>query len=894
MPAAHGDDTAMRFLYPDAGDLLTPVGRAVNEDFLADEEAVVRRLANAARLEPSMQEAVQATAVSLVQAVRDAPGGKSGLDAFLREYDLSSQEGVLLMCLAEALLRIPDDADRGPPDRRQAARRATGRVISASGHSLFVNASTWGLMLTGRIVQLDPHDLATPAGALGRMAGRIGEPLVRSAMRQAMRIMGHQFVMGRSIEEALAKSLSGAHRRYRYTFDMLGEAALTAADAERYFEAYCNATVALAARAGDYADAEARPSVSVKLSAMHPRFERSHRRQVLGELGPRLVELCVLAREAGIALTLDTEESERLELTLELLEAVCRDPRLAGWSGFGIAIQTYQKRAPAVLRWIIRLARETRRRLHLRLVKGAYWDSEIKRAQERGLPGYPVFTRKPNTDVAYLACARLMLEEGPELYPQFATHNAHTVAAVWHLAKRAGREFEYQRLHGMGEELYGEAAQRAGIDVPCRVYAPVGQHEDLLPYLVRRLLENGSNTSFVNRIVNAGEAVEAIVADPVHTVDSWPTVVHPRIRLPQDLYQPERRNSSGLHLADGAVLRDVRGRGWSRTPVAAGARRRSLPVASDRDPRQRSVTRRTPRRCSARWCPRHASRCTRQSKSAARAQPDWDATPAPARAATLDKAAELFEQSTPELVAMCVREAGKTVPDAIAELREAVDFLRYYAARARADFASVRPPAGSDRREQRALAARPRSVRLYQPVEFPAGDLHRPGGCGARGRQCSGRQAGRADSAGRRAGRATAAAGWRTARCAALPAGRRCGRWRRGRRQSARRWRGLHRLDRDRAADPSRTVRTRRPDPGADRRDRRPERDDRRQLGAAGAGGARRSAVGVQQRRSALLGVARALRAGGHCTQGAATGSPATWASWSWVIRPSCRPTSGQ
>ena len=682
---------ASKFLYRDPADLQTPVGRAVNAEFLAPEEAVVRRLVQAARFDDEEAAEVQRTAARLVEAVRAAPASKTGLDAFLRQYDLSSQEGVILMCLAEALLRIPDDetADRLIADKLRAGDWSSHLGDS---QSLFVNASTWGLMLTGRIVRLDPGDVAAPAGAMARVAGRIGEPLVRTAMRQAMRIMGHQFVMGRSIAEAADKSLEGANRRYRYTFDMLGEAALTAADADRYFEAYRQAIAGLRARVGEYAAAEGRPSVSVKLSALHPRFERPHRGRVLRELAPRLVALCADAREAGIALTLDAEESERLELTLELLEAACRDPQLAGWDGFGLAVQAYQKRAPAVLRWLIGLARDTRRVLNVRLVKGAYWDAEIKRSQERGLPGYPVFTRKPNTDVSYLACARLLLEQGAELYPQFATHNAHTVAAIWHLAAKHRREFEFQRLHGMGEELYAAVTRRDGLAVPCRVYAPVGEHEDLLPYLVRRLLENGSNTSFVNRIVNENEPVDRIVADPVRTVDAYEQAAHPRIPGPPDIYQPERRNSVGLQMADGAVLTELEARmqrvsrrPWLASPVVSGLELEghAEPVRNPADTSEvvGTVQTATPAQVDA------------AVAAAVRAQPEWNEAGAAARAAVLDRAAELFESNLHEFVAMCVREAGKTVPDSIAEVREAVDFLRYYAARTREDFgAPVRLP----------------------------------------------------------------------------------------------------------------------------------------------------------------------------------------------------------
>ena len=683
---ASGEAPLPRFLFRDAADLETPVGRAINGEFLADEERVVRALARAARFDDAEAAEVQRTAHRLVEAVRAAPASKTGLDAFLRQYDLSSQEGVILMCLAEALLRIPDDetADRLIADKLKAGDWASHLGDS---QSLFVNASTWGLMLTGRLVRLDPGDVAAPAGAMARVVGRMGEPVVRTAMRQAMRIMGHQFVMGRTIVEALDNSLKGDNRRYRYTFDMLGEAALTRADADRYFDSYRSAIGALERRAGEYPDAAARPSISVKLSALHPRFERTHRTRVLGDLGPRLVDLCVKARDSGVALTLDAEESERLELTLELLAMACRDPRLDGWTGLGLAVQAYQKRAPAVLRFLIGLARETRRTLNVRLVKGAYWDSEVKRAQERGLPGYPVFTRKSNTDVSYLACARLMLEQGGELYPQFATHNAHTVAAIWHLARQRGRQFEFQRLHGMGEELYAAVTRPDGLAVPCRVYAPVGEHEDLLPYLVRRLLENGANTSFVNRIVNENEPAEAVVADPVRTVDALEQAAHPRIPLPVDIYRPERRNSTGLQLADGAVLTElaermqrVSRRPWLAGPVVAGEEQEG-PSQPVRNPANTAEVVGTVRTASP-------SQVEAAVAAAAHAQADWNDAGAETRAATLERAADLFESNLHELVAMCVREAGKTVPDSVAELREAVDFLRYYAARARADFGS--------------------------------------------------------------------------------------------------------------------------------------------------------------------------------------------------------------
>ena len=583
--------------------------------------------------------------------------------------------------------------------------------------------------------------------------------------------MGHQFVMGRTMKEALDNSLTGANKRYRYTFDMLGEAALTTADATRYFDAYRTAIGALAARVNEYPDFESRPSISVKLSAMHPRFERAHRQRVHRELTPRLVELCRLARDAGIALTLDTEESERLELTMEQLEAVCREPALAGWDGFGIAVQTYQKRALPMLQYIVGLARDTNRVLHVRLVKGAYWDAEIKRGQERGLPGYPLYTRKPNTDVSYLACARYVFNEGKGLlYPQFATHNAHTVAAVASMAKQAGLEFEFQRLHGMGEELYTHVTDPSGLGIPCRVYAPVGEHEDLLPYLVRRLLENGSNTSFVNRIVNENEPIDAIIADPVRAVDALERVAHTRIPQPVDIYQPERKNSLGIHLANGAEchamaarMEHVSRRPWVAAPLVDGDERSGV-TDTIRNPANNADVVGTVANATA-------DDVRAAIDVAVRAQPAWDATPAAVRGDALDKAADLFEESTPELVAMCVREAGKSVPDSIAEVREAVDFLRYYAARARHEFAGPQRLPGPTG-ESNELSLHGRGVfTLHQSMEFSARNFRRAGRRCARGGQCGAGQAGRADAAGGRPCGAVAAAGRCTGRRAALPAG---------------------------------------------------------------------------------------------------------------------------
>jgi RHH-type transcriptional regulator, proline utilization regulon repressor / proline dehydrogenase / delta 1-pyrroline-5-carboxylate dehydrogenase len=706
-----------RFLYRDAADVETDVGRHINKDFLGDEEAIVRRLATEARLSSADRAAVRATAVRLVESVRRERAARSGLDAFLRKYDLSSQEGVILMCLAEALLRIPDDdtADRLIADK---IRAGDWESHLGDSESLFVNASTWGLLLTGRMVSLEGEESGAPGRFVARMVTRMGEPMVRGAMRQAMRIMGHQFVMGRTIEEALERSLKGDNALYRYSFDMLGEAALTAPDAERYFGAYRDA-IATAGRGVPAGTApEAAASISVKLSALHPRYERSNRGNVLAELGPRLVALGREARSAGVALTVDAEESERLELSLELVEAVCRAPELEGWHGFGLAVQAYQKRAAAVIDWLAELAAGARRRLNVRLVKGAYWDSEIKRGQERGVDSYPVFTRKCNTDVSYLAMAGRLLKAGEWIFPQFATHNAHTVAYVERLGRQLNGRFEFQRLHGMGEELYAQIVGPQGLGLPCRVYAPVGEHEDLLPYLVRRLLENGANTSFVNRILDERLPAEAIAADPVEEVDALPAVAHPRIPAPRRLFGQERPNSRGLNLADGTTvaalergLRESAAGAHVSRPVVNG-RERDGETAAVRNPARRSDVVGSVTFAGA----RHVDEAMIAASAAAG---DWAGTPAEDRARALETAANLFEARMPALIELAVREAGKSVPDGIAEVREAVDFLRYYAARARTEFsAPIKLPGPTGESNELSLQGRGVFV-CISPWNFP-------------------------------------------------------------------------------------------------------------------------------------------------------------------------------
>ncbi|WP_083965606.1 bifunctional proline dehydrogenase/L-glutamate gamma-semialdehyde dehydrogenase PutA [Dokdonella koreensis] len=655
-----------------------PARARITAAWTRDETEAVNELLAQASLPPAERELVLARASELVARVRAKASNQSAVESFMREYDLSSEEGVLLMCVAEALLRIPD-AETADKLIRDKLGEADWKKHVGASESLFVNASTWGLMLTGRLVGLAEETRSNFTGALKRLIGRAGEPVVRLAVRQAMRIMGHQFVMGRTIEEAQDRSEQKDNRAYRYSYDMLGEAALTQADADRYLQAYRDAIAALGRR-GPWPDVIEAPSISVKLSAIHPRYDVANRARVLAELTPRVLELAQLAKANAIGMTVDAEEADRLELSLDVIGAVFADASLAGWNGFGLAVQAYQKRAPLVIDWLAETARKAGRRWCVRLVKGAYWDSEIKRAQEQGLSGYPVYTRKPNTDVSYLACARQMFEAGAELiYPQFATHNAHTIAAIHHYAR--GRPYEHQRLHGMGADLYAEVIGSANLGVPCRVYAPVGSHEDLLPYLVRRLLENGANTSFVNRVVDEDVSIRDLVADPCEVVRHLDIKPHPRIPQPIALFGEQRKNSMGANLANDIELRTLADqvnaarRPWIAAPLVPGAAAPG-PAKAVTDPSDR-------RRAIGEYHPADAATIEKALANAVAAQPAWDALPAASRAKILEHAADLLEARRAEFIALAVREAGKTIPAAVSEVREAADFLRYYAAMAR-------------------------------------------------------------------------------------------------------------------------------------------------------------------------------------------------------------------
>ena len=658
----------------------------------APESEALAPLLVLARSDVASTERVHTLARRLAGALRERKGGagRAGLvQSLLQEFSLSSQEGIALMCLAEALLRIPDKATRDALIRDKIGNGQWEAHLGKSP-SLFVNAATWGLLLTGKLVAT--HSENTLSTVLTRLTARGGEPLIRKSVDMAMRMMGEQFVTGETISKALANARKREAVGFRFSYDMLGEAALTQRDAERYLQAYEVAIHAIGRASGDRG-IYAGPGISIKLSALHPRYVRAQAQRVHDELYPTLLSLATLARNYDIGLNIDAEETERLELSLELLERLCKEEALAGWNGLGFVIQAYQKRCPAVVDAVIELARQTKRRLMIRLVKGAYWDSEIKRAQVDGLIDFPVYTRKAHTDVSYIACARKLLAAPDAVYPQFATHNAHTLAAIYEMSDPASYQpgqYEFQCLHGMGEPLYEQVlspVSKGGLGRPCRVYAPVGTHETLLAYLVRRLLENGANTSFVNRIADENIALDELVRDPVETVDAAsaveraPALPHPRIAHPLALYGEVRRNSAGLDLASepvllelGAALQTSRAQHWQAGPLLAcegsqGARQAVF------NPADTNETVGEVQEASLREV-EHALALAQADGQA------WRETPVAERAQTLLHAADLMQAEMPALIALLVREAGKSAANAISEVREAIDFLRYYATQA--------------------------------------------------------------------------------------------------------------------------------------------------------------------------------------------------------------------
>ncbi|WP_319736630.1 trifunctional transcriptional regulator/proline dehydrogenase/L-glutamate gamma-semialdehyde dehydrogenase [Cronobacter sakazakii] len=659
------------------------------------ETDAVPMLLEQARLPQPVAEKTHQLAWSLAEKLRNqkTTSGRAGMvQSLLQEFSLSSQEGVALMCLAEALLRIPDKATRDALIRDKISNGNWQSHIGRSP-SLFVNAATWGLLFTGRLVST--HNEASLSRSLNRIIGKSGEPLIRKGVDMAMRLMGEQFVTGETIAEALANARKLEEKGFRYSYDMLGEAALTAADAQAYMVSYQQAIHAIGKASNGRGIYEG-PGISIKLSALHPRYSRAQYDRVMEELYPRLKSLTLLARQYDIGINIDAEEADRLEISLDLLEKLCFEPELAGWNGIGFVIQAYQKRCPFVIDYLIDLATRSRRRLMIRLVKGAYWDSEIKRAQMEGLEGYPVYTRKVYTDISYLACAKKLLAVPNLIYPQFATHNAHTLAAIYNLAGQNyyPGQYEFQCLHGMGEPLYEQVVGKISdgkLNRPCRIYAPVGTHETLLAYLVRRLLENGANTSFVNRIADNTLSLDDLVADPVSAVEQLAAqegrvgLPHPKIPLPQDLYGEGRVNSAGLDLANEHRLASLSSsllnsalQKWRALPMLENAvdDGELTPVINPAEPRDivgyaREAT---------------EAEVAQALESAVNNAPIWFATPPQERAAILERAAVLMEDQTQTLIGILVREAGKTFANAIAEVREAVDFLRYYAGQVRDDF----------------------------------------------------------------------------------------------------------------------------------------------------------------------------------------------------------------
>ncbi|MCH2057546.1 MAG: bifunctional proline dehydrogenase/L-glutamate gamma-semialdehyde dehydrogenase PutA [Thalassotalea sp.] len=646
------------------------IRQTIRDHYRADENKVLVNLLPIAEISVDAKSRAWDYARQLVENIRKDQVGKGGVDALLNEFSLSTEEGVVLMCLAEALLRVPDKETTDSLIRDKLAEGDWSSHIGNSD-SLFVNASSWGLLLTGKLVNYSDQKKKAQFGLLKKTVGRLGEPVIRKAVRYAMKIMGTQFVMGHTIEGAIMRAVETEAKGYTYSYDMLGEGARTMKDADRYFDAYMKAIDAIGYAAKNKGP-ECSPGISIKLSAIHPRYEFSHRDRVIEELIPRLKKLALAAKAYDIGFTVDAEEADRLDISLDIIEAVFADKDLDGWNGFGIAVQAYQKRGLFVIEWVRELTQKVGRQMMVRLVKGAYWDSEIKISQAEGFEDFPVFSRKPSTDVSYQACAKKLLEYRDSIYPQFATHNAYTVATILEMTDNH-QGFEFQRLHGMGESLYDQVV--TGKKVPCRVYAPVGEHSDLLAYLVRRLLENGANSSFVNNIVDDNIPVESLLADPVETVQAWQNKYNPQIPQSIELYGDERANSKGIDLTDIDQITVMRANmdTWFESTKSLAMVEGAEPVTN---PANHS---------EVLGYIKHADEAEMKAivGRAHDAFTTWSSTPVEQRAEVLLKTADLLEAHRDELIAMCTKEAGKTVADGVAEVREAVDFCRYYAARAK-------------------------------------------------------------------------------------------------------------------------------------------------------------------------------------------------------------------
>lgn len=642
----------------------------VNKHYREDEEAIVAHLLKEAKLSAEKLAHIRLNATKLIETVRQEEKRKSGIDSFMNEYDLSSDEGIALMCLAEAMLRIPDKITIDKLIREKIGT-ANWKDQLGKSDSWTINAATWALMLTGKVLNQDRVEKKY-TGVLRQFFQRTGEPVIRKAVEQAMRIMSKQFVMGRTMDEALSRARVNEALGFRYSYDMLGEAARTQEDANVYFQSYQDAisAISLAAKGCSLDDS---PGVSVKLSALHPRYDYSQRARVIDEITPKVLKLAQMACEGNIGLTIDAEEADRLDLSLDVIEQVFRDPSLKDWEGLGLALQSYQKRAWYLLDWLADLAKSEGRRIKVRLIKGAYWDTEIKISQMQGFKDYPVFTRKASTDASFIACAKKLVSYHEHLYPQFATHNAYSVAVVMELMDGTS-DYEFQCLHGMGQSLYNEIVKKENI--PCRIYAPVGSHEDLLPYLVRRLLENGANTSFVNRISDAEADIEELIEDPVVAVSSLAKKRHSLIPVPANIFGVKRLNASGIDLSDRDIL--------ARVEAAVLLHRKT------NNSTENSKTVHSPIDNAIHVGNyRETDVCDIDSliMKALDGFNAWDKITYDARAACLNAVADLYEAHTQDFINLLVNEAGKTLGDAVSEIREAVDFCRYYASTAVDDLA---------------------------------------------------------------------------------------------------------------------------------------------------------------------------------------------------------------
>lgn len=695
--------------------------RAIYEAYRLEESQCVNHLLEASALSSEASQRIDAQASTLIETIRSAQAKQGALDALLHQYDLSSQEGIALMCLAEAMLRIPDTktVDRLIQDKLA--------IADWSGHkgksnSFLVNAATWGLLLTGKLIRPSDVDSTALASSFKRVISRLGEPVVRRAVAEGMKRLGQHFVMGTTIEQALTRAKEHEAKGYRYSYDMLGEAARTADDAEQYYQAYKTTIETLGKQTGS-TNLYERPGVSIKLSALHPRYEWAKYNDVVPSLTEKLRALVGLACQGSVTVTIDAEESDRLDLSLDIIEALLTDPQFKDWPGFGLAVQAYQKRAPAVIDWLIDRAQQQKRCCMVRLVKGAYWDTEIKQAQVLGLADYPVFTRKAFTDLSFVVCAKKMIAAKGWIYSQFGTHNARSVATVLELMGRR-RDFEFQCLHGMGTPLYDTIVDPKKRGIPCRVYAPVGSYQDLLPYLVRRLLENGANTSFVNRVVDKHIPIDHLVADPSIEAIECEGKPHPRLPLPVSIYQAlgeTRPNSRGIDFSDRLVcenlaqkIKAAKDQAWTAEPLIA-----SVPFHGTRKGKQKPARKSragSSAASSGQWADVHSpsdhSHVVGRVKASASAEVEqatqvahdsvfaWNAVPVEQRAQYLDTAADLLEANKATLFYLLIHEAGKTLPDAISEVREAADFCRYYAMIARQQLTprQLPGPTGEDNR----------------------------------------------------------------------------------------------------------------------------------------------------------------------------------------------------